>query len=481
MHEQVGLAMERTQAATRPELLSFHFLHAGRYDRAFRYARTAAEQARKMYANTEATELFGRAIEAARRLPPGTVPRHEVGLVEESLGDCWFVIGLTDAAANAYRQAHRELRDDIFESARIVTKLATVDQRLRKFPQAMRRLKRELTAFDERVGAAAHRARSALQRRYAISKINQGRVADAIAWGTAAVDEAKRAGDPAALAPAYTTLHGIYLASGRDSYRTLGTLALQAYVEIDDLPGQAQCTNNLAVEALEDNRWVEAATMFQRAADLYRRLGDTDNEGVSICNQAEVLVNQGRYDEAAPLLEEALEIARSVSDDELVALVLRQQGRSQARSADPESGLALLKEARLLFEKIDAPDEAAITDLSIAEATLLSGDIDGALRATDELLASESASELEADIRAVRGVAFLRTGRQDDAILEFQRGAPSGRASDSTYAYALNCIGLGRAGAEDAAQWADRGATALRQLGVVTLPLLDSATPTGSE
>ncbi|MBW8751070.1 MAG: AAA family ATPase [Propionibacteriales bacterium] len=474
MHDQVGLAMERTQAATHPELLSFHFLHAGRYDRAFDYARIAGDQARKMYANTEATELFGRAIEASRRLPAGTVPRREVGLVLESLGDCWFVIGLTDAAGDAYRQALRNVRDDVFESARIVTKVATVDQRQRKFPQAMRLLRRELGAFDGLSGVRAHAARSSLQRRYAISKINQGRIEDAIAWGTAAVDEARLSGDPAALAPAYTTLHGIYLASGRDSYRTLGTLALQAYVEIDDLPGQAQCTNNLAVEALEDNHWVEAATMFRRAAELYRRLGDTDNEGVALCNHAEVLVNQGRYDEAGPLIDEALGIARSVSDDELIALVLRQQGRIQARTGLWAGGLSLLKEARLLFEKIDAPDEAALTDLSVAETLVLSDDVDAALRCTDELLAAGSVSQLEADLRAIRGFAFLRREQPAEALEEFGRGVPAGRSSDSTYAYALCCLGLSRAGAEDAAAWEDRGRTVLRQLGVVATPLLDA-------
>jgi tetratricopeptide (TPR) repeat protein len=472
LHDEVGLAMERTHADTRPELLSFHFLNAGRYDRAFRYARTAGEQARGMYANTEATELFGRAIEAARRLPSGAAPRREVGLVLESLGDCWFVIGFTDAAADSYRQAHRHVRDDPYESARIVTKLATVDQRQRRFPQAMRRLRRELHALEALEGAPAHRARSALQRRYAISKINQGRVADAIAWGTAAVDEARLSGDPVALAPAYTTLHGIYLASGRDSYRTLGTLALQAYVEIDDLAGQAQCTNNLAVEALEDNRWVEAATMFRRAAELYRRLGDTDNEGVALCNHAEVLVNQGRHEEAAPLLGEAMAIARSVADDELIALVLRQQGRVRARGADG-GGVTLLAQARALFEELDAPDEAALTGASIAEATLLGGDFEGVLRQTGQLLSDPSVADLEADLRALRGLALLRLGRTAEAVEEFRRGVPAGKSSDRTYAYALNCLGLGSTDVEDAAAWQDRGRTALRQLGVVAAPLLE--------
>lgn len=469
MHDQVGLAMERTQAATRPGLLSFHFLNAGRYDKAWAYARTAGEQARKMYANTEATELLGRAVEAGRRLPRGAVEPGEIGLVLESLGDCWFTIGSTTAAADAYRQAHRHVRDDIYASARMVAKEAMVDGRLRKFPQAMRRISRELRAFDGLTSAEAHTARSILQRRYAISRASQGRLEDAVAWGTEAVEEAKRAADPDILAPAYATLHAIHLATGQDTYRTLGALALQSYVDINDLSGQAQCTNNLAVEALGDNQWVEAGTMFGRAAELYRRIGDTDNEGVALCNQAEVLVNQGRCEAAVPLLDDALEIARSVSDDDLIALVLRQLGRARSRLGDPETGRSLLQESRALFDKIDSPDDVLLTGVAIAEATLLTGDAEGTVHDTNDLLEAEGATVLESELRALRGFALLQLGRDAEAVAEFRAGAPTGRSTESAYGYALNCLGLARAGVEDAAAWTDRGVTVLRQLGA-TLP-----------
>jgi tetratricopeptide (TPR) repeat protein len=287
------------------------------------------------------------------------------------------------------------------------------------------------------------------------------------------VDEAKRSGDPETLAPAYATLYAIYLAAGRDSYRTLGALALHSYVEIGDLSGQAQCTNNLAVEALEDNRWVEAATTFARAADLYRRLGDTGNEATAIGNHAEVLVNQGRCDEAVPLLDDALEIARSVQDDLQIALVLKNLGRARSRSGDPAAGLPLLKEARATLEKIDEPDEAVLADLAIAEATLLGGNLDGTVHMTGELLTNEAAAHVEADLRALRGLAFLGLRRSEEAAVEFRQGAPAGRASGRAFGYALNCLGLSRAGAEDAALWEDRGLTTLRQLGVVALPMLD--------
>jgi tetratricopeptide (TPR) repeat protein len=469
MHDQVGLALEGGQGPARPEVLSFHFLHAGRYLKAWSYARTAGEDAKRKYANTEATELLGRAVEAARHLPRDTVPARELGLVLESLGDCWFTIGLSDAALASYREAHRKVRGDIFDSARIVAKQAAVDGRLRRFPQAMGRISRQLRAFDGLDGVDVHRARSTLLRRYAISRACQGRLDDARRWGADAVTEAKRSKDPEVLAPAYGTLHGVYLAAGLEDHHALGTLALRSYVEIDDLSGQAQCTNNLAVAALEDHRWPEAATMFGRAADLYRRRGDIDNEGVALCNHAEVLVNQGRCDVAAPLLDEALAIARSVADDELRALVLRQQGRARARTGEPAEGLALLQEARVLFATIGADDEAARTDLSIAEATLLSGDLTGALHRTEALLAGTELDDQRAEAHALRGFALLRLDRRDEAVREFRHGAP-GHGRVRGYGEALSCLGLAEAGVERASAWTERGWRALRSLDVVAPP-----------
>jgi class 3 adenylate cyclase/tetratricopeptide (TPR) repeat protein len=464
LHDQVGLALERTHAATDEEVLSFHFLHAGRYDKAWSYARVAGQKAVKMYANVEAAALLGRAVEAARRLPRGTLAEPELGRVLEQLGDCWFTIGLTDAAYDAYRQAHREVRADRFESARIVAKEAMVDQRLRKFPQAMRRLTRELRGLEGLPGAAAHHARSRLQVRYAISRVGQGRMADAIAWGTGAVEEAKLSGDPEALAPAYAMLHGIYLAAGRDdSYRSLGALALEAYVELDDLSGQAKCTNNLAVEALENHRWEEAATMFGRAVDLYRRLGDTDNEGVATCNHAEVLVNQGRCAEALPLLAEALQTAQSVSDDELIGLVGRQLGRARARLGEPAVGLEHLDHARAIFQEIDAPDEVALTDLARVEALLIADDPAAALTVADTLADAEFGDP--AALPALRGFGLLALGRTDDAREAFESGLALERPS---FGVAASALGLSHLTGSEA--HADQAERVLAQLGVVDVP-----------
>ena len=135
MHDQVGLAMERTQAAARPGLLSFHFLNAGRYDKAWTYARTAASRPSGCSPTPRPpSSSVGRSRRrgGSRR---ARCPRTKSASCSSQLGDCWFTIGSTTPAADAYRQAHRHVRGDLYASARLVAKEAMVDRRLRKFPR----------------------------------------------------------------------------------------------------------------------------------------------------------------------------------------------------------------------------------------------------------------------------------------------------------------------------------------------------------
>jgi tetratricopeptide (TPR) repeat protein len=478
LHDHVGSALERADPERRsPELLSLHFFNAKRFDKAWQYSTSAGRQARAKFANQEAVDLFTRAVESERRGPPGLVSAADLGALFEVLGDTWFTIGLPEHAAAAYRNARRRFADDAVQSARIVAKEARVDQRLRKLPQSLRRVTRALNALEQVPGTWASSARSLLCMRYAISRFGQGRVEEALRWGDRAARDAEESVDRATLAQAYATLHGIYVAAGRESQMPYGELALQAYTELDDLPGQADCTNNLAVSALDHNRWVEAASAFGRAAAVYRRIGDTAGEGNAIFNQADVLVRQGHLVEAEPLLDEALRTARSVSDDELVALVLREIGRVECRSGRFGAGLSTLEEAKALFAKIDEPDEAPATDAAICEGLLLHGDLDACLRLCEELLGSHLVREdgsLVSGLWRIRGFALLQCGRSDRALLEFEAGVAAGDEHDNRYARALNLLGLAVALGPDTLRAAESEAEAnaiLDGLGVVAVPL----------
>ena len=169
------------------------------------------------------------------------------------------------------------------------------------------------------------------------------------------------------MAAAYEVLNHIYAGSGRDEPIPYGRLALQAYTELDDLRHQGWCLNNLAAQDFTAGRWSQSLADFRRAADLFRRTGDTAAEGNAVYNQGEILVRQRRYDESLDLLHVVLRTARAVDDEELLALAQREQARAFAGSGDLDGAMTLLADARRHFEALGEPGEIANTDLALAE------------------------------------------------------------------------------------------------------------------
>ena len=159
--------------------------------------------------------------------------------------------------------------------------------------------------------------------------------------------------------------------------------ALHIFEQLGDLSGQAHALNNLALRPLVEGRWPDALPMFARAAESFRRVGDASNAANADYNRADVLVRQGRSDEALPLLQNTLRVARAVGDEELVALVLKEQG-ARSRSGDVQTGLLLLQEARAQLAKLREPQEVVDADIASAEAHLLGGSPEGRLPSSGE-------------------------------------------------------------------------------------------------
>jgi len=232
LHEQVGSTIERSMddPERAAEVLSLHYFHAGRFDRAWTYSRLAGQRARAKYANAEAIDFFARAVESARRFPG--IEAREVAAVMESLGDVRELSGMSTAAVEAYRLARRRLATDPIAVANLLFKEARVFQRLGKVPQSLRILSRAMTTLQGTDSAESHASRSHLATRYSWGRLTQGRYADALHWATLAAREAEDSADKSTLAHAYNGLHSAHHYAGEPEDVPYGRLALLAYEEL---------------------------------------------------------------------------------------------------------------------------------------------------------------------------------------------------------------------------------------------------------
>ena len=476
MHDYAGRVIE----STAPDLdevcerLSMHFFHAGDLERAWTYSRMAGRRAQGQYAYTAAIGFLERAIESGRA--SGARP-DEVGAVLESLGDVRDIAGFSRDAVEAYRRGRPYRRGAPVSLAMLMLKEAGLHQRLGAFATSLRLLSHARAVLAGSTGPDADAARSRLAARYAFGKYLQGDRGAALQWSEVGVREARASGDQDALAFAYNTRHLACIHAGGAEDGPYGELALAMYERVGDLRMQAHCLNNLAISAMQDGHWDRSAAQLDRAADIFRRVGDTANEANAQYNRADLLIRQRRFTDAEPLLAAALRAAQAADDRELVALVARETGRVLAGSGRVGEAMSKFDAARAGLGELGLPLELIGLDTALADCLTDAGDTERAIAVANEAVAR--AEELHAElllaaVHRVRGRALLAAGRDDDARAAFEEGLRCQDGGDGRHEYALNLLGLAqlatRDAQPDAARLLSESNRILDALGVVTAP-----------
>ncbi len=471
------LEQSRNTVTSRPELLALHYFAGGMFEPAWRYARRAGERANQRFSPAAAAEAFAQAAEAARRA--ATVPDSERAVDLEALGDAHFLCGRSGAADLAYHHAGRVLGAHAPGSPGLMLKLAKVAQRQGRYRLALRRLTLGLRDLDATGDAATMAPRARLLARRSVVLMSQGRYAAAQDAANEAVAVAGVAGEADALAQAHLVLHGVHVFSGTPDLELHGDTALRLFEELGDLGGQAHALNNLAMRRLLQGEWTASLEMFERAAGMFQRTGDAANEANASYNEADLLNRQGRYAEAAARLDRVMHVARAVGDEELVGLVLREQGRALSRDGRA-AGLELLSSARAVFVELGEPHEVTDTDIALAEAHLMSGRPREALEAVTEAVEvarSIGAVTLLPSAYRVSAAAHLELGNlaaaQDSLAEGLRLGAAPELAHERGFlrVVAARLALLGGGSPAEAEALAVEADDALASLGVVRAPL----------
>jgi class 3 adenylate cyclase/tetratricopeptide (TPR) repeat protein len=481
LHAQAAEVLETTSAASdRPEILALHYFVAGRYDKAMDYGWRAGERAMARHAPAAAADAYRRAAQAAR-LSPAVSPS-ERSFYLEALGDAQSLAGRSAEAAAAYLEALRWVRGQSLREAHLALKQALVEQHRGHYTNALRRASLGLSALSGATGPDAGAVRARLQVRYAFCRVNQGRYADARRWAERALAEAEASNELKAQGQAHLVLHLVEAWLGGPKGEHHGETALRIFEQLGDLTDQAHMLNNLAGRRIFEGRWPDALPMFVRAAESFRRVGDAANAANADYNRADVLVRQGRSNEALPLLENTLRVARAVGDEDLVALVRKEMGRAQSRAGNVAEGLRLLQEARAQLAKLREPHEVVDADIASAEAHLLAGSPDMAVALIERALsdaASIRAATLLPSAYRVQAAALLATGEIAQARAALAAGLRQSSSPDVAHERGFLLAVAARIAFHDqdpgAAQLEHEASNALRSLGVVRVPLPETA------
>jgi class 3 adenylate cyclase/tetratricopeptide (TPR) repeat protein len=408
LHARVGARLERQSRPDAPEAaesLSLHFSLAGDLERAWKYARVAADSARDRQAHADAAGLYRRALAAGRGL---NADPDEIAAAWEALGNALAHTGELAAADDALLAARRLVSGQSLRVVGLVLRHAQVAERAGRLASAVRWALRALRALEGMNGAEAAAARARTLSMLATVRQRQGRMSDAIALCEQAIREGEATGEDAALAHACFVLDWALVDSGRADEATHSPRALEIYERLGDLDRQAAVLNNMGGFAYHEGRWDDAVGLYRRAAEASERAGDIANAAFGNCNVGEVLSDQGHMEFADGELRRALRIWRGSGYEWGTAIVTALLGRIAVRVGAHGESHSLLGESLAEFRRLGAMSDAALVDAYLAEAFAYSGESKEALAAADRLLAD--ATRTMPLLHRVRGLALAQMG-----------------------------------------------------------------------
>ncbi|MHB8510689.1 MAG: tetratricopeptide repeat protein [Actinomycetota bacterium] len=440
LHALAGTTIESSgQAEDQAAILSLHFLSAGRFVEAWRYARTAADKARDIYANVDAAVLYERAIDSARKA--GTVRSEELATTYETLGDVRVRIGEYSKAGAAYKAARSMLDGDAIGTARLLQKEGGVAQLSGRYSDALRWLRRAQDALGKD-GTQEHRAqRARLAVAYASVRKDQGRPVDVIASSRNAIAQAEDCADKQTLAHAYLLLDTGLIAMGKPDEATYSHRALKLYEELGDLAGQAMLLNNLGTQAYWQGRWDESRMFYERGQAACEKAGDIVVASIVASNIAEILSDQGHFADAEPLFRYALRVARAAGRQSSTAYTLSNLGRLAYRQGHFDEGMSLLEQARQIFEESGSVSQVFETDARIAECMVMSRrptDAIEVLRRIQERSRSYDAGVVAAISARVKGAALRQLGELEQASASLDEALAAARSRSEPLEEALS-------------------------------------------
>ena len=413
-----GLAGKNADGAA--EFLALHSANAGIHHKAWHFSRIAGDRAKEAYANVEAAVHYGRALEAASKVPD--VPALDVASVWSHLGEVQDLAGRYEEARESFSRALRSSEGDPIVSASLFLRRAEAWYGTGNLTQAKRSLTMGKKALAKSSGRESERALARLEAWEASVAAASGDPIIARGAASNAIERATSTHEKEALARAYTALDWANFVMGTGEPR-IGERVVEIYDELGMRNRSVAVLNNLGAFSYFEGDWDTTMEWYRAGVEAAEASGNVVEAAHIRTAIAEVLNNQRRFEEAVPLIEEAERVMRSSRAEASLPFVALQRCRALLGLGDIDNGVLELQ--RLSAAQLEGGETEWTGDTVIALVTALV-DTSRPYEATDWLdrLSADSPDSFEwvlAGVLRVRGRVMVEEGHLPEAAELFNQ------------------------------------------------------------
>jgi adenylate cyclase len=385
LHRTVAECIEELYTpdlSSQVEVLALHYDHARIRDKALHYALLAGDRARQRFANREAIEYYGRALQLSQHLSGRKSERWHaavgLGEIEQHIGEYEEAIACYLAAMEEWSEAAPDAR------AHVMLKLGQVwDKR------------GDLEKAEEWL----HQGQAELERASAAHPALRAQIASELGWLNL------RRGD---LPGAQQRLEeGLALMEGTEHHDVLSSIlnrlgavhyhrsewraaaesverALQLREQLGDIVGYARSLNNLAILKYTSGDWDGALADYERVVELNERIGEVEGLALACTNLGVLYTDRGQWDRAEANLKRSFAIAQRIGHSYELAQAHMNLGRLYLLQGDWSACAGHLDAAIPLYKDAGARANLNLNDAYDLQGRLLleQGQLDGALEWT---------------------------------------------------------------------------------------------------
>jgi tetratricopeptide (TPR) repeat protein len=344
LHEDVGTVLEELYGNQSKEVavqLARHFEEAGIAEKARVYLRYAGEQASARFANDEAIDYFGRALELAPE--DALTERYDLLLAREKITSL---------------KGEREVQAQ--DLAALEALAEALDDGRRRAEVALRRAKyaNDVCDYSAAVTAAQVAVRLAPSAGGASVEAKSYRE-----WGRTLYDQGE-------------------IKMSQTKFEKALTLAKAAGLR----QVEARIMRNLGLVADTQGDYITARARCEEALHIFREIGDRRGESGTLNNLGVVFRIQGDYAEARSCFKKALPVSRKVGDRRTETILLGNLGVVAALQGDLEEARTYFEQCRLSSYEIGDRKGEVLMLCNLGEVCALQGDLVAANRFFEQAL-----------------------------------------------------------------------------------------------